>query len=69
MRAKRTTTPLAPEAAVYAGGNGPDWQAYTSALKEQQQLTLRTSVELAQGLYQSPAAYLPGLPERYRRVQ
>ena len=61
---------LAPEASVYAGGNGPDWQAYTSALKEQQRALLHTSVELAQGqLYYSPPAYLPGLPERYRRVQ
>jgi hypothetical protein len=40
-----------------------------TALQEQQKLTLRTSIELAQGpLYYSPPAYLPGLPERYRRV-
>jgi hypothetical protein len=60
---------LAPDVAVYAGGNGPDWKAYTSALQEQQKLTLRTNSELAQGLlYHSPPAYLPGLPEQYRRV-
>ena len=60
---------LAPDVSVYAGGNGPDWKAYMSALQEQQALTLRSTVELAQGmLYHSPPAYLPGLPERYRRV-
>jgi hypothetical protein len=60
---------LAPDVAVYAGGNGPDWQAYMAALKEQGALTLRSGVELAQGVqYQSPPVYLPALPERYRRV-
>lgn len=60
---------LVPEASVYAGGNGPDWKAYMNALQEQKALTLRTSIELAQGLlYHSPPTYLPGLPERYRRV-
>lgn len=60
---------LAPQAAVYAGGNGADWSACMSALAAQRALTLRSSVELVQGLlYQSPPAYLPGLPESYRRV-
>jgi hypothetical protein len=60
---------LAPDVSVHAGGNGPDWKAYMSALQEQQKLTLRTNMELAQGLlYYSPPSYLPGLPERYRRV-
>jgi len=60
---------MASEAAVYLGGNGPDWQARTAALKEQQALTLLTSVELAQGpMYQSPPTFLPGLPEQYRRL-
>jgi hypothetical protein len=60
---------LAPDVSVYAGGNGPDWKAYMSVLQEQQALTLRTNIELAQGLlYYSPPAYLPGLPERYRRA-
>lgn len=60
---------LAPEVAVHAGGNGPDWKAYKGALQNQQALTLSTGVELAQGpLYHSPPAHLPGLPERYRKV-
>ena len=60
---------LASEASVYAGGNGPDWEACMNALQEQRTLTLGTNFELAQGvLYHSPPAYLPGLPERYRRV-
>jgi hypothetical protein len=60
---------LAPDVSVYAGGNGPDWKAYMAALQEQQKLTLNTNTELAQGmLYFSPPAYLPGLAERYRRI-
>lgn len=60
---------LARDVSVYAGGNGPDWKAYMSALEEQQKLALRSNTELAQGLlYSSPPAYLPSLPERYRRV-
>lgn len=61
---------LAPEVSIYAGGNGPDWKAYMDALKQQQALTLRTAVELAQGvLYQSPPVYLPALPERYKPAE
>jgi len=61
---------LAPEVSVYAGGNGPDWVAYMDAVQAQRALTVRTSVELAQGLlYHSPPAYLPGLPETYRRLE
>ena len=60
---------MASDAAVYLGGNGPDWQARTAALKDQQALTLLTNVELAQGpLYQSPPNFLPALPEQYRRL-
>jgi len=60
---------MAPETAVYMGGNGPDWRAWTAALEAQRKLTLSTSAEIAQGfLYQSPPIYLPGVPERYRRV-
>jgi hypothetical protein len=60
---------LAPEVSVYAGGNGPDWKAYISARQEQHKLTLQTSIEMAQGLlYYSPPAYLPSLPEQYRRL-
>ena len=61
---------MAPETAVYMGGNGPDWRAWTAALEAQRKLTLLTSTEVTQGfLYQSPPIYLPGVPERYRRVQ
>jgi hypothetical protein len=61
---------MAPDAAVYMGGNGPDWRAWTEALQAQRKLTTMTSIEIAQGLqYQSPPNYLPGLPERYRRVE
>jgi len=60
---------LAADVSVYAGGNGPDWNAYMNALQEQRKLTLDSNIELAQGpLYYSPPAYLPSLPERYRRV-
>jgi hypothetical protein len=60
---------LAPDGSVYAGGNGPDWKAYMSALQAQQGLTLRSNIEFAQGLlYHSPPANLPALPEQYRRV-
>lgn len=59
-----------PERSVQAGGNGPDWQAYSAALEIQRKLTLLTAVELTQGmLYHSPAVHLPALPERYRRVE
>jgi hypothetical protein len=51
------------------GGNGPDWSAWRSALEAQQNVTISTTVEIAEGfLYQSPPKFLPGLPERYRRV-
>lgn len=60
---------MSSEAAVYLGGNGPDWQARSAALKEQQAVTLLSNVELAQGfMYQSPPTYLPALPEQYRRL-
>ena len=60
---------MSPDRSVYMGGNGPDWQAYRSALEAQLKLTILEKVEIAQGIqYQSPPNYLPGLPERYRRV-
>jgi len=60
---------VASDAAVFLGGNGPDWQARAAALKDQQALTLLSNVELAQGpMYQSPPHFLPGLPEQYRRL-
>lgn len=61
---------MAPDVAVYMGGNGPDWQAWRGALEAQRKLTLLTSDETAQGfLYQSPPIYLPGVAERYRRLE
>jgi hypothetical protein len=55
------------DVAVFMGGNGPDFDAWTAARRAQQNLALSTSVELAEGLmYQSPPRFLPGLPERYR---
>lgn len=60
---------MSPDRSVYSGGNGPDWQAYNSALEAQLKLTLIARAEVAQGIqYQSPPNYLPGLPERYRTV-
>ena len=61
---------MAPDIAVYMGGNGPDWQAYSAVLEAQRRLTILSRVELTQGIqYQSPPSYLPGLPEQYRRVE
>jgi hypothetical protein len=60
---------MSPDRAVHMGGNGPDWQAWRSALEAQQKVTLLAKEEIAQGVqYQSPPAYLPGLPERYRKL-
>lgn len=61
---------MSPDRWMYQGGNGPDWQACSAALEAQRKLTILAKVEIAQGiLYQSPPAFLPGLPERYRRVE
>jgi hypothetical protein len=58
---------MRPDAAVFMGGNGADYDASRSALRLQQSLTLLTNVELAQGfMYHSPPKFLPGLPERYQ---
>lgn len=58
---------MGPEVAVFMGGNGPDFDAWTAARRAQQALTLQTSAEIAQGfMYQSPPRFLPGLPEHYR---
>jgi hypothetical protein len=59
---------MAAERAVELGGNGPDWRAWSSALRTADGLTISASVELMQGyLHDSPPTYLPALPERYRR--
>jgi hypothetical protein len=56
--------------ALYLGGNGPDWLAWSAALERQKALTFLTEIEIAQGfLYQSPPAYLPALAERYRLAE
>lgn len=58
---------MAADVAVYMGGNGPDYDAWSAARRLQQELTVSTSVEIAQGfMYQSPPKFLPGLPEQYR---
>jgi len=56
-----------PGQAVFVGGNGPDWQAWRSALEAEAERTLETTVELLQGFtHTSPPSYQPGLSERYR---
>jgi hypothetical protein len=58
---------LAAEVAVFAGGNGSDYDAWAAARRLQQDLTLSTSFEIASGhMYNSPPQFLPGLPEQYR---
>ena len=55
------------DVAVFMGGNGPDYDAWRSARRMQQGLTLSSTVEIAQGfMYHSPPKFLPGLPERYQ---
>ena len=58
---------MQPDTGVFMGGNGPDYDAWKSALQMQQALTIQTKVELAQGtMYQSPPKFLPPLAERYQ---
>jgi hypothetical protein len=58
---------MRPENAVFMGGNGPDYRAWTAALKTQAGLLRETTVEIMQGyMYHSPPIYMPGLAERYR---
>jgi hypothetical protein len=58
---------MQPAAAVYMGGNGPDYDAWQAARVLQLELSLQTDVEIAQGfMYDSPPKFLPGLPERYQ---
>jgi hypothetical protein len=58
---------MSADEAVYMGGNGPDFQAWRSALDAQRAATLETRNELMEGhMFQSPPVHLPGLPERYR---
>jgi hypothetical protein len=56
-----------PDVAVFMGGNGPDYDAWRTALALQDGLTRGRDTEIARGfMYQSPPQFLPGLPERYR---
>jgi hypothetical protein len=58
---------MGPDVALFMGGNGPDHAAWVAARQLQRELTLSTSVEIAQGImYDSPPKFLPGLPERYQ---
>lgn len=61
---------MRPDAAVFMGGNGPDYTAWSAALKSQASLTRETTTEFMEGyMYESPPIFMPGLAERYRRVQ
>jgi len=54
--------------AVELGGNGPDWRAWSEALRTLDSLTISTRIELMRGhLRHGPPIYLPALPERYVR--
>ena len=56
--------------AVDLGGNGPDYEKLQEVKALRQSLSLKTSVQFLQGyMYHSPPTYLPGLGERYRRVE
>ena len=51
------------------GGNGPDYDAATSAQNKLGQLTLESSVRFLKGpLFGSPPQYVPTLNERYQRA-
>ena len=58
---------MADDEAVFMGGNGPDYDAWRAARRQQRELTISTTAEIAQGfMYHSPPRFLPGLPERYQ---
>jgi hypothetical protein len=58
---------MAAERAVELGGDGPDWQAWSAALRTLEDLTISMHSESMQGhLHHSPPIYLPALPEHYR---
>jgi hypothetical protein len=58
---------MQPDRAVLMGGNGPDWQAWRSALETQRGLTRETSAEFLEGeMYHSPPVFMPPLGERYQ---
>ena len=51
------------------GGNGPDYDKLLDAIQLRRSLSIETKVEFLQGyMYQSPPLFMPGLKERYRRI-
>ena len=59
-----------PAGIVAMGGDGPDYAAYRAALEFQDRLSKDRSVTFLQGqMYHSPPKYLPGLEERYRKIE
>lgn len=58
-----------PQRIAELGGNGRDYEAYRSALEDQEAVTRSHSVAFLEGhLYQSPPKFLPGLREHYRKT-
>ena len=52
------------------GGNGLDYEKMREALAIRRALTQETSVKFLQGwMYSSPPIFMPGLGERYRRIE
>jgi hypothetical protein len=61
---------MRPDVAVFMGGNGPDFAAWSSASKAQASLIRETTTEFMQGyMYESPPIFMPGLAERYQLVR
>jgi hypothetical protein len=59
-----------PEKIVAMGGDSPDYQAYQAALAQARRVTREGSLIFLEGYFhQSPPVFLPGLGERYRRVE
>jgi len=55
---------------VAHGGNGPDWEACKRALDYRESVTLESHVTFLEGELASGGPYfMPGLPEKYERVQ
>lgn len=61
---------MQPDVAVFMGGNGPDYVAWSQALNAQKAFVRETTGEFMQGyMYNSPPIFMPGLAERYRLVR
>jgi hypothetical protein len=55
---------------VAHGGNGPDWEACKRALDLRESLTLASHVVFLEGELSANGPYfMPGLPEKYERVE